>query len=102
MIQLTDNAKEKIMELNAEERDPNVRVRLYIQGGGCSGFNYGFIYDKLQDDDWDIEGLLVDSTSMTYLEGSTLDYKSELFNSGFVVDNPNAIHTCGCGNSFAI
>ena len=102
MLTLTADASEKIKDLLAEEGNPDLKVRLFIQGGGCSGFNYGFIYDKLQDDDWEIEGLLVDSTSMTYLEGSTLDYKSELFNSGFVVDNPNAIHTCGCGNSFAI
>lgn len=103
MLTLTESASSKIKDLIAEEGNPDIKVRLFIQGGGCSGFNYGFTFDELQnEDDWEIDGLLVDAMSMQYLEGATINWKKELMGSSFVVDNPNAIHTCGCGSSFAV
>lgn len=103
MIEMTEAASEKIRDLIIEENNPNTRVRLFIQGGGCSGFNYGFAFDDIiNEDDWEIDGLVIDAMSMQYLEGATLDWKKELMGSSFIVDNPNATHTCGCGNSFAV
>ena len=103
MLTLTATASEKIKDLIAEEGNPNLKVRLFIEGGGCSGFNYGFTFDEIQnDDDWEVEGLLVDAMSMQYLEGSTINWKKEVMGSSFVIDNPNAVRTCGCGSSFSI
>jgi iron-sulfur cluster insertion protein len=103
MLTLTADASEKIKDLLAEEGNPNLKVRLFIEGGGCSGFNYGFTFDEIQnDDDWEVEGLLVDAMSMQYLEGSTINWKKEVMGSSFVIDNPNAVRTCGCGSSFSI
>jgi iron-sulfur cluster insertion protein len=103
MLTLTADASEKIKDLIAEEGNPNLKVRLFIEGGGCSGFNYGFTFDEIQnDDDWEVEGLLVDAMSMQYLEGSTINWKKEVMGSSFVIDNPNAVRTCGCGSSFSI
>lgn len=103
MLTLTESASSKIKDLIAEEGNPDIKVRLFIQGGGCSGFNYGFTFDEIQnEDDWEIDGLLVDAMSMQYLEGATINWKKELMGSSFVIDNPNATHTCGCGSSFAV
>jgi len=103
MITLTESAKEKIMDLIAEENNPDIKVRLFIQGGGCSGFNYGFTFDEIQnDDDWEIDGLLIDALSMQYLEGATIKWKKEIMGSSFVIENPNAVQTCGCGQSFTV
>jgi iron-sulfur cluster insertion protein len=103
MLTLTADASEKIKDLLAEEGNPDLKVRLFIQGGGCSGFNYGFTFDEIMnEDDWEIEGLIVDAMSMQYLEGATIQWKKELMGSSFVIDNPNAKQTCGCGSSFAV
>ena len=107
MITITANALYKISDILAEENNPLVKLRTFVQGGGCSGFNYGFTLDEEQnEDDFVIEEsgvtVLVDSMSMQYLQGATIDYKEELMGSNFVINNPNATTTCGCGSSFSI
>jgi len=106
MITLTDNAALKISEILKEESpENNLKVRVFVQGGGCSGMEYGFTFDEdKQDDDFvytknDIS-LLVDSMSAQYLMGSEIDYVEDLNGSTFKVKNPNAQTTCGCGSSF--
>ena len=103
MLTLTADASDKIKDLIAEEGNQDLKVRLFIQGGGCSGFNYGFTFDEIvNEDDWEIDGLIVDAMSMQYLDGATINWKKEIMGSNFVIDNPNATHTCGCGSSFAV
>jgi iron-sulfur cluster insertion protein len=107
MITLTESAMSKISEILSEEDNPNVKLRTFVQGGGCSGFSYGFTLDEEQnEDDFVIEKtgvvVLVDSMSMQYLQGAIIDYKDELMGSSFVITNPNAQTTCGCGSSFSI
>jgi iron-sulfur cluster insertion protein len=107
MITITDSAISKIADILAEENNPLIKLRTFVQGGGCSGFNYGFTLDEEQnEDDFVIEEsgvtVLVDSMSMQYLQGATIDYKEELSGSNFVINNPNATTTCGCGSSFSI
>ena len=107
MINLTESAIDKISEILAEENNPKVKLRTFVQGGGCSGFSYGFTLDEEQnEDDFVIEqpgvAILVDSMSMQYLQGATIDYKEELMGSSFVIQNPQAVSTCGCGSSFSI
>ena len=90
-----------------EEENLNLKLRVYITGGGCSGFQYGFTFDeKVNDDDLTIEkngvALVVDPMSLQYLIGGTIDYVEGLQGSRFVVDNPNAVTTCGCGSSFSV
>jgi iron-sulfur cluster insertion protein len=107
MITITENAKLKIKDVLIEENNPNVKLRMFVQGGGCSGFSYGFTLDEEQnEDDFVIENdnynLLVDSVSMQYLEGATVDYVESLMGSSFSIKNPNAETTCGCGSSFSI
>jgi iron-sulfur cluster insertion protein len=107
MITITSNALYKISDILAEENNPLIKLRTFVQGGGCSGFNYGFTLDEEQnEDDFVIEEsgvtVLVDSMSMQYLQGATIDYKEELTGSNFVINNPNATTTCGCGSSFSI
>jgi len=107
MIEITNSAIAKISEILAEENNPNVKLRTFVQGGGCSGFSYGFTLDEEQnEDDFVIEktgvNILVDSMSMQYLQGSTIDYKEDLMTSSFVINNPNASTTCGCGSSFSV
>ena len=107
MITITDAALEKVSDILAEENNPNVKLRTFVQGGGCSGFSYGFTLDEEQnEDDFVIEKpgvvILIDSMSMQYLQGATIDYKQELMGSQFVINNPNATTTCGCGSSFAV
>jgi iron-sulfur cluster insertion protein len=107
MITLTESAIEKIGDILAEENNPRVKLRTFVQGGGCSGFNYGFTLDEEQnEDDFVIDNngvvVLVDSMSMQYLQGATIDYKEELMGSSFTINNPNAQTTCGCGSSFSV
>jgi iron-sulfur cluster insertion protein len=106
-IDLTDSAILKIADILAEENDPLVKLRVFVQGGGCSGFSYGFTLDQEQaEDDFVIQKpgvtLLVDAMSMQYLQGSTVDYKEDLMSSEFVIKNPNATSQCGCGSSFSV
>lgn len=107
MIEITDSAVAKITDLLAEENNPNLKLRTFVQGGGCSGFQYGFTFDEEQaEDDFIVEKngiiLLVDSMSMQYLTGATIDYKDELMGASFTIQNPNAESTCGCGSSFSV
>ncbi len=101
----TDAAAAKVKDLLAEEGNPELKLRVFVQGGGCSGFQYGFTFDEtINDDDTTIdkEGvqLLVDPMSFQYLVGAEIDYKEDLEGSQFVIRNPNATSTCGCGSSF--
>ncbi len=103
MITITESAKEKIQDLLIEENKPNLKVRAFVQGGGCSGFQYGFTFDEEQnEDDFEFDGVLIDSMSMQYLTGATIDYRDEIHGSQFVISNPNAQTTCGCGSSFSV
>jgi len=104
---LTEAAGEKINDLLAEENDPALKLRTFVQGGGCSGFSYGFTFDSdVNEDDYVIEQhgctILVDAMSMQYLQGATVDYVEEIMGSRFVINNPNAQTTCGCGSSFSV
>ncbi|MBR9885683.1 MAG: iron-sulfur cluster insertion protein ErpA [Oceanospirillales bacterium] len=103
----TDSAAAKVRSLIEEEQNDNLKLRVYITGGGCAGFSYGFTFDEAKaDDDTEVvrDGvtLLVDPMSFQYLAGSVVDYKEGLQGSQFVVNNPNATTTCGCGSSFSI
>ena len=103
----TDAAAKKVKSLIEGEDNPNLRLRVYMTGGGCSGFQYGFTFDdQINDGDLTIEnqnvGLVVDPMSLQYLIGGTVDYTEGLDGSRFVVQNPNASSTCGCGSSFSI
>lgn len=107
MIEITDSAMAKISDILAEENNPKIKLRTFVQGGGCSGFSYGFTLDEEQnEDDFVIEksgvNILIDSMSMQYLHGATIDFKDELMGSSFTINNPNATTTCGCGSSFAV
>ena len=107
MITLTDSCIAKVADLLAEENNPDIKLRVFVQGGGCSGFQYGFTFDETQgDDDFEIERpgvkVLVDSMSYQYLIGAVIDYKEDVMGSQFVVKNPNAETTCGCGSSFSV
>ena len=106
-IDFTAAAAAKVRELIAEEGNASLKLRVYIQGGGCSGFQYGFTFDEIvNDDDFQIEksGLtfLVDPMSYQYLVGAEIDYTESLHGSQFVIRNPNATTTCGCGSSFSV
>ena len=103
----SDAEARKARSLIDEEDNENLRLRVFVTGGGCSGFEYGFTFDEdIEEDDTQIEkegvALLVDALSYQYLAGSVIDYKEDLQGSRFVVENPNAVTTCGCGNSFSI
>ena len=105
-ITLEESATDKIKLLLAEESTPNLKLRIYVTGGGCSGFQYGFTFDENQNDDdfivnQDEVSLLVDAHSMQYLTGSVIGYKTSLMGSQFEIKNPAATSTCGCGSSFA-
>jgi iron-sulfur cluster insertion protein len=104
---LEPNAVAKLRELLAEEANPNIKLRVFVQGGGCSGFQYGFTLDQDQNEDdfdfvFDEIRVLVDSMSMQYLEGASIDYREDLMNANFVINNPQATTTCGCGSSFGV
>jgi iron-sulfur cluster insertion protein len=103
----TPAAASKVADLIKEEGNPSLMLRVYIQGGGCSGFQYGFTFDEsLQDGDTEVvtDGvkLLVDPMSMQYLAGAQIDYTEGLQGAQFVIRNPNATTTCGCGSSFSV
>ena len=105
-ITIDDSAIVKIKDLLAEENTPNLKLRIFVSGGGCSGFQYGFTFDENQNDDdfivdQDEVSLLVDAHSMQYLTGSVIGYKTSLMGSQFEIKNPAATSTCGCGSSFA-
>jgi iron-sulfur cluster insertion protein len=107
VITISDSAKEKIKDLLYEEGNPKLALRTFVQGGGCSGFSYGFTFDEdINEDDFEIPldefKLLVDSMSMQYLTGATIDYTDDLTGSQFTIKNPNATTTCGCGSSFGV
>lgn len=107
MITITDSAKEKIKDILIEENNPKIALRTFVQGGGCSGFSYGFTLDEERnEDDFEVPldnfSVLIDSMSMTYLQGAEIDYKEELMGSSFTIKNPNATTTCGCGSSFGV
>lgn len=103
----TDKAAAKVKFLIEDEGNPDLKLRVFVTGGGCAGFQYGFTFDELiADDDATIErdgvSLVVDSMSYQYLLGGTVDYIEGLEGSRFVVNNPNAETTCGCGSSFSV
>jgi iron-sulfur cluster insertion protein len=105
-IIFTDNAATKVADLIAEEGNDALKLRVFVQGGGCSGFQYGFTFDEdINEDDTQFEKngvtLLVDSMSYQYLVGAEIDYKEDINGSQFVIKNPNATTTCGCGSSFS-
>lgn len=102
MITVTETAQAKIADILAEENNANLKVRAFVQGGGCSGFQYGFTLDEVTgEDDFEVNGMLVDSMSMQYLTGAVIDYKDDISGSSFTITNPNAETTCGCGSSFS-
>jgi iron-sulfur cluster insertion protein len=106
MINISEAAKTKILDLLAEENNPELKLRTFVQGGGCSGFQYGFTFDEQQnEDDFEVPlgdyKVLVDAMSMGYLQGAEIDYTENINGSQFSIKNPNATTTCGCGSSFA-
>lgn len=106
-IVFTSAAARKVQELIMEEANPNLKLRVYISGGGCSGFQYGFSFDEERADDdiaVDNDGvtLLIDPLSFQYLMGAEVDYSESLQGAQFVIRNPNAATTCGCGSSFSV
>jgi len=108
MVEITESARAKVVDLLREENDPTLKLRTFVQGGGCSGFQYGFTFDNEQNED-DFEfpldddfKVVVDSMSMQYLQGAVIDYKEDVMGSSFSIKNPNAVSSCGCGNSFSV
>ena len=106
MITVTENAIKKVETLLIEENDPSLKLRMFVQGGGCSGFQYGFTFDtEKNDDDFEIPLgstiMLVDAMSMQYVQGAEVDFIESLNGSQFNIKNPNAQTTCGCGSSFS-
>ena len=107
MITISNSAKAKIKDLLYQEGNPKLALRTFVQGGGCSGFSYGFTFDEeINEDDFEIPldefKVLVDGMSMQYLQGAEIDYKEEIMGSNFVINNPNATSKCGCGSSFGV
>ena len=109
MITLDETAKDKITDLYIDENDITIKgMRVFVQGGGCSGFSYGFTWEwEKNEDDFEFPinekiQVLVDAMSMQYLQGSTIKFKTELMGSNFLIENPNTTNKCGCGSSFAV
>ncbi len=104
VITITPTAAEKVRELLAQENDPSLALRIFVAGGGCSGLQYGMTLDEEQDGDTVISygdfKVLIDDSSVLYINGSEVDYVDSLMGAGFTVNNPNAVSTCGCGHSF--
>ena len=103
----TDAAAHKVSELIVEEANPQLKLRVFVSGGGCSGFQYGFTFDEnVEEGDTQVQNagvtLLIDPMSFQYLMGAEIDYREDLEGSQFVIRNPNATTTCGCGSSFAV
>ena len=106
-MNLETGAVTKLRELIAEENNPNLMLRVFVQGGGCSGFQYGFTFEEAKnEDDFDFVyedvTVVVDAMSMQYLNGASIDYQEDLMNANFVIKNPQASSTCGCGSSFSV
>lgn len=106
-IDITDSASKKVLQLITEEQDERLALRVYIVGGGCAGFQYGFAFDTQTNPDdtvvhKDAIKVVVDALSLQYLMGATIDYVENLQGAHFVVNNPNANTTCGCGSSFSV
>ena len=106
-VVFTDAAANKVSELIGEEDNPNLKLRVFISGGGCSGFQYGFTFDEdIEEGDSQVENqgvtLLIDPMSVQYLMGAEIDYKEDLQGAQFIIRNPNAQTTCGCGSSFTV
>jgi iron-sulfur cluster insertion protein len=106
MITITDSAVAKLRDILAEENKPDLKLRVFVQGGGCSGMQYGFTLDEtVNEDDFDLDvndiHVLVDSMSGSYLQGAVIDYKEDQYGAQFSIKNPNAGTTCGCGSSFS-
>jgi iron-sulfur cluster insertion protein len=107
MIELNESAVTKLKQLFEEEGNPDLKLRVFVQGGGCSGMQYGFMFDEEQnEDDFDVSvngvTLLVDSMSAQYLQGAKIKYTEDAMGASFSIDNPQAQTTCGCGSSFSI
>ena len=106
MITVSESAVIKIKDILAEENNVDLKLRVFVQGGGCSGMSYGFTLDETQnEDDWDLEidgvRVLVDAMSGGYLQGAEIDYKDDVMGASFTINNPQAQTTCGCGSSFS-
>lgn len=106
MITLTESAVAKLRDVLAEENNPDLKLRIFVQGGGCSGMSYGFTLDQeVNEDDFNLEfsgvRVLMDSMSSGYLQGAEIDFKEDQYGSNFSITNPNASTTCGCGSSFS-
>jgi iron-sulfur cluster insertion protein len=106
-INFTDNAVNKVKELIEEEGTPDLKLRVFVSGGGCSGFQYGFTFEENENEDdtkvvKDSVTLLIDPMSLQYLTGAEIDYQDNVQGSQFVIKNPNATTTCGCGSSFSV
>ena len=106
-MNLQPAAVDKLKELVAEEGNPELKLRVFVQGGGCSGFSYGFTFDEAQNEDdfdfsYDSVQVVVDAMSMQYLQNSEIDYREDAMGASFVINNPQAVSTCGCGSSFSI
>ena len=106
-LSFSDSAATKVKQLIDEEGNPDLKLRVFVQGGGCSGFQYGFTFDEVtnEDDTAMVKNgvtLLIDSMSYQYLVGAEIDYKEDLEGAQFVIKNPNAATTCGCGSSFSV
>jgi iron-sulfur cluster insertion protein len=106
MITITETAIARIQDILAEENKPDLKLRVFVQGGGCSGMQYGFTLDEqVNEDDFDLDinniHVLVDSMSGSYLQGAVIDYKEDQYGAQFSIKNPNAVTTCGCGSSFS-
>jgi len=106
-IRITDSVVSKVAEMLAEEGDPSLQLRIFVTGGGCSGFQYGFAFDdETKEDDVRVERgaitVVVDAMSLQYLVGAEIDFEDKLDGARFVIRNPNASSTCGCGSSFSV
>ena len=107
MITITESARVKIADIIAEENTPNMKLRMFVQGGGCSGFSYGFTLDEMKNEDDFVfsagsSSVLVDAMSAQYLDGAEVDYVESLMGAEFKIKNPTATSTCGCGSSLSI
>ena len=104
MITLTDSAAAQILKMQAEQAEAGQKLRIFVEAGGCSGFEYGMSFDDRKEGDHEMEGngvaFLIDPTSLEYLNGSVVDFDDGLNGKGFEIRNPNATSTCGCGRSF--
>lgn len=106
-MKITESAINRLRELKLEEGNPNLKFRVFVQGGGCSGFQYGFTFDEDQnEDDFDFNfddlTVLIDSMSMTYMQEAEIKFEENEWGSSFVINNPQAATTCGCGSSFSV